>query len=65
MRLEEFDNLMDSLKLREIYKSVEKTRKYIKWTMIISFAVIIIPLLFLPFVITRFFGAYDFSAFGL
>lgn len=32
-------------KVDKIYESVEKTRMYFKWTMIISIAVIILPIL--------------------
>ena len=38
-------------KLDAIYKSAEKTRKYILWTAIITIAVIVIPLIGLIFVI--------------
>ena len=65
MKLEKFNNLADSNKLAEIYKSVEKTRNYIKWSLIASVAFILLPLLFLPVVISRFLGAYDLGVFGL
>ena len=32
-------------KIDAIYESVEKTRKYFKWTMIITIIVIVLPLL--------------------
>lgn len=41
-------------KLAEVYTSVEKTRKYILWTAIVTAAVILIPLLILPAVIPSF-----------
>jgi hypothetical protein len=44
-------------KLDAIYVSAEKTRKYIKWTGIISIGVIVIPLLIFPFVLPAFFSA--------
>ena len=65
MKQEEFQKLEHDKKVDEIYKSVEKTRKYFKWTLIVSLVVIILPLLFLPLVISRFLGAYDFGALGL
>ena len=65
MKLKEFNNLADSGKFSEIYKSVEKTRKYIKWSLIASIVFIVLPLLFLPLVITKFLGAYDLGALGL
>jgi len=52
-------------KLEAIFKSVEKTRKYFKMTLIVSLVVIVLPLLFMPFVVSRFLGAYDFGALGL
>lgn len=39
------------MKIDAIYKSVEKTRKYIMWTAIITIAVIVLPLIGLVFVI--------------
>ena len=38
--------------------SAEKTRKYILWTGIITAAVIILPLLFLPFAINSLLSTY-------
>lgn len=40
--------------LEEIYSSVEKTRKYFLWTVIISLAVFVIPLIILMFVLPSF-----------
>ena len=37
--------------IEAIYISVEKTRKYFFWTGIITLAVIVIPLLILPFLL--------------
>lgn len=47
-----------SRKIDEIYVSVEKTRKYFLWTMIITLAVIILPLIVLAFVIPSFISSY-------
>lgn len=41
-------------KLDAIYKSVEKTRKYFLWTLIITIATILLPLIGLAFVIPMF-----------
>jgi type IV secretory pathway component VirB8 len=41
-------------KMDEIYASVEKTRKYFLWTMIITVAVIVLPIIGLLFVIPSF-----------
>lgn len=65
MKQEDFQNLEHDKKVDEIYKSVEKTRKYFKWTLIVSLVVIILPLLFLPLVISRLLGAYDLGVLGL
>jgi hypothetical protein len=40
-------------KIDAIYVSVEKTRKYFLWTGIITLAVIVLPLLFLPFALSQ------------
>jgi uncharacterized membrane-anchored protein len=41
-------------KLAAIYKSVEATRKYFKWTMIITVALFVLPLIGLVFAIPSF-----------
>lgn len=43
--------------LAAIYKSVEGTRKYFKWTMIITVALFILPLIGVLFAIPSFLGA--------
>jgi len=45
-------------KIDEIYVSVEKTRKYFFWTMIITLAIVILPLIAMMFVIPSFIGNY-------
>jgi len=45
-KLEESDQKID-----EIYKSVEKTRKYFLWMLIITLAVFILPLVALLFIV--------------
>lgn len=49
-------------KIDATYKSAEKMRKYFLWTGIITVAVIIIPLLILPFVIPAFLSSVTLPA---
>jgi type IV secretory pathway component VirB8 len=44
--------------LEAIYASVEKTRKYFQWTLIISIVVFVLPLLGLMFVLPSFISSY-------
>ena len=46
-------------KLDAIFVSVEKTRKYFKWTMIITIVVIVLPLVGLVFAIPAFLKTYS------
>lgn len=41
-------------KIEAVFVSVEKTRKYFKWTLIISVAMIVLPMIGLAFVIPAF-----------
>ncbi|MFW5885231.1 MAG: hypothetical protein ACOCUF_03340 [Patescibacteria group bacterium] len=50
--------------LQKIYTSVEKTRKYFLWTLIISIAAIVLPLIGLAFLIPYVFSIYS-SALGI
>ncbi|MFA5107681.1 MAG: hypothetical protein WC497_05150 [Patescibacteria group bacterium] len=59
-KLEEHDRL-----LAEIFKSTEKTRKYILWSVIGSVLLFIIPLIILMFLIPMYLKALDFSGLGL
>ena len=52
-RIEELDKKIDA-----IYKSVEKTRKYFLWTMILSIAFFVLPLIGLVFVLPSFLNNY-------
>lgn len=52
-KMEEMDKKIDG-----IYASVEKTRKIIMWTAIITAAVIILPLIAMMFVIPSFISSY-------
>ena len=45
-------------KIDATFKSAEKTRKYFLWTGIITLAVIVLPLLFLPFAISELMSVY-------
>jgi len=46
-------------KLEEIYRSIEKMRKYFLWTLIITVALIILPLIGLMFVLPKFLSIYS------
>ena len=50
-------------KIDAIYVSVEKTRKYFQWTMIITVVVLVLPLVGLIFIIPTFLSSYE-SAMG-
>ncbi len=45
-------------KLEEIHRSVEKTRKYFLWTLIITLALFLLPLMGLLLLIPRFLSIY-------
>ena len=45
-------------KVDAIYESVEKTRKYFFWTMVITLAIIVLPLIGLLFAIPSFLSNY-------
>lgn len=46
-------------KLEEIHNSIEKMRKYFLWTLIITIAVIVLPLIGLIFAIPQFLNYYQ------
>lgn len=52
-KLEEQDK-----KLEDIYCSVEKTRKYFLWTLIITLVFMVLPLIGLAYVIPKFIDSY-------
>ena len=52
-------------KLEAIYKSVEKTRKYFLWTLIITVVMFVLPLIGLFFAIPLFLQTLNFSGLGL
>ena len=52
-------------KLEEIWVSVEKTRKYLKWTLIVSLVFIVLPLIGLVFVIPQFLSTLNTQSLGL
>lgn len=49
-------------KLDAIYQSVEKTRKYFKWTLIVTIAVIVLPAIGLIFAIPAFIQAVSLTS---
>jgi polyferredoxin len=51
--------------LLKIYKSVEKTRKYFRWTLIASIVMFFIPLLGLIFILPSFLSSYSSALGGL
>lgn len=52
-------------KLKEIYNSIEKMRKYFLWTLIITIAVIILPLIGILVLIPKFLSTLSGSNLGL
>lgn len=46
-------------KIDAIYRSVEKTRKYFKWTLIATLVFFLLPLIGLFFVIPQFLSIYS------
>ncbi len=52
-------------KLQEIYRSVEKMRKYFLWTIIISVIFIVLPLIALIFVIPQFLSSFNLNSLGI
>lgn len=45
--------------LTQIYTSVEKTRKYIFWTAVVNFALLIIPLVIILVMLPRIMGIFS------
>ncbi len=45
-------------KIEKIYVSVEKTRKYLLWTMIVTIALIVLPAIGLVFAVPSFLSSY-------
>jgi hypothetical protein len=52
-------------KLQEIYLSVEKMRKYFLWTLIVTVAMIILPLFGLIFAIPKFLDTLSTANLGI
>lgn len=46
-------------KIDAAYRSAEKTRKYILWTVIVTVALIVIPLVLLPFAANSLLSSYS------
>lgn len=59
-KLEEQDRKLDA-----ILKSAESTRKYFMWTLIVSVAVIVLPLFGLAFAIPKFLSTMNLQNYGL
>ena len=55
-----FQNKLEELekKIDAIYVSVEKTRKYILWTAVVTVAIVVLPLIGLLFAIPSFINTY-------
>lgn len=52
-------------KIEKIYVSVEKTRKYFFWTMVITVAMVVLPLIGMIFVLPSFISNYTNNLSGL
>jgi hypothetical protein len=52
-------------KVEAVYTSVEKTRKYFFWTMIITIALFVLPLIALVFIVPSFISNYTETLNGL
>ena len=52
-------------KLNAIYKSVEKTRKYFMWTLIITIVTVVLPLIGLVFAVPMFLQTLSLGGVGL
>jgi TRAP-type mannitol/chloroaromatic compound transport system permease small subunit len=59
----EIKNLLEAqqIKIDAIYTSVEKTRKYLLWTMIATIAFFVLPLIGLIFIVPTFISSYTSS----
>jgi len=57
---QDIKNTLDqqAVKIEQIYRSVEKTRKMFLWTLIISVAVIVLPLFGMIVLLPRLFSYY-------
>ena len=49
---------MNEEKLEKIWRSVEKTRKYFLWILIITIAMVVIPAIGLVFAVPKFISLY-------
>ncbi|KKS69450.1 MAG: hypothetical protein UV40_C0023G0013 [Parcubacteria group bacterium GW2011_GWA1_42_7] len=52
-------------KLEEIFRSVEKTRKYFLWTLILSLVFFFLPLVGIVVLLPKIFDAYTGAGLGL
>ncbi len=51
--------------LEKIYKSVEKTRKYFLWTLIITLVTVVLPLIGLAFLLPKYMSMLGGGLYGL
>ncbi len=47
-----------SVEIKEVYKSVEKMRNYFKWTLYVTIALFVLPLIGLVFAVPAFLNNY-------
>ena len=52
-------------KIDAVYESVEKTRKYIFWTVVVTIALVVLPAVGLVFAIPKFVATYTETLNGL
>jgi CHASE3 domain sensor protein len=55
------------IKINKIYESVEKTRKYFQWTLIITVVTIVLPIVVILFILPTIISTYTstLSGFGI
>jgi CHASE3 domain sensor protein len=46
-------------KLNDIYRSVERTRKYFLWTLVVTIVVVVLPILGLIFLVPKLLSSYS------
>ena len=65
MKQAEFEQSTGEQKLGEIFKSVEKTRQYFRWTFILTLVFFVLPLLGLVFAIPKIIDLFTDMSSGL
>jgi hypothetical protein len=61
--IKKFDE--QQVKIDKIYESVEKTRKYFQWTLIITVVTIVLPIVLLLFILPSLISSYTSTLSGL